>query len=319
MDRHSGTQVTVLAPAKLNLFLEILARRQDGFHELETVMTGIDLFDHLSCSRRNDGQLSLDIVDLRPDRPNSRKRASKRSAEDQIPSDNQNLVIQALDSLRVAAGIDGGANVRLCKRIPSQAGLGGGSSNAAAALLAGNRLWNIGWSRNQLMPIASGLGSDVPFFLEAGTSLCLGRGEKIRPLHHFGRHWYVVVKPPIGLSTPDVFRAATVPTAPRRFQVHRVSSISPANLGSQMFNRLQSAAAVVTPWVASIREIFHELDVLAHQLTGSGSSYFALCRNAKHAIKIANRIRSLNLGAVFRVTDGQRTIDRVIASQLGAA
>ncbi len=149
----------------MNLSLCLQGRRDDGYHELETVMLALRFYDELQLEAAEDGVLELTV-----------------SGADDVPTDERNLVIRA-ERLRTATGCSRGGKVRLTKRIPSQAGLGGGSSDAAAALVAGNRLWALGLSADQLSTIAATLGSDVPFFLAPRAAVCTGRGEQVRAFY----------------------------------------------------------------------------------------------------------------------------------------
>jgi len=164
----------ISAPAKVNLYLELLGKRSDGFHELETIMTTVSLFDQLSFTANSTGQLELSIH--MPESLNHQSAIA--TAAEPIPTDERNLVIKSLLLLRrlkneTDADVRG-MDVRLIKRIPSSAGLGGASSNAAAALIAGNALWNLNLSPERLHESAAEIGSDVPFFLEGGMASRVG-------------------------------------------------------------------------------------------------------------------------------------------------
>ena len=196
--RQNELKRTLHAPAKLNLFLEVLDRREDGYHELETLMVPVGIFDSLSFEPAQPihGKVGSIEFAVRGD-----------AAAVGIPTDSRNLVVRALGLLRKHSGCTHGAKVELVKRIPSAAGLGGGSSDAAAALELGNRGWGIHFDRKQLTSLAAELGSDVPFFLAHSAAICRGRGEQVEriagtvPLH------VVIVKPPAALSTAEVYRA----------------------------------------------------------------------------------------------------------------
>ena len=186
--RRRGADVLVRAPAKVNLFLEVLRRRPDGYHELATLMTAVSLYDTLLFGDDPSG-----TVRLRCDRPD-------------LSAGPDNLVCRAAELLRRRTGRDLGAVIRLWKRIPMPAGLGGGSSDAAAALAGLNALWRLGLSRAELAGLGAELGSDVPFFFAAPAAWCMGRGEKVEPFA-LGRPLdFVLVSPPVGLSTAEVFR-----------------------------------------------------------------------------------------------------------------
>ena len=290
------------APAKLNLYLEILGRRGDGFHELETLMVPIGLSDSLSfiSTPMADGQPGAIVLDVRECFP---IRASQRPPA--IPTGSENLVVRALELLRERSECRLGAHVELVKRIPAAAGMGGGSSDAAAALRLANTAWHLDWPIDRLTEMAAEIGSDVPFFLSGGPAICRGRGEQVervvgmRPLH------FVIVKPPIGLSTADVYRVhdAFISDLQRPGAGNRpISSWALEGLtdaGRWMRNRLQAAAATVSPWVERLQAAFDKLDFLGHQLSGSGSAYFGVCRHAQHARRLATILRTQHLGLVY--------------------
>ena len=199
------TKRTARAPAKLNLYLDVGERRGDGFHELETLIVPIRIWDSLTLST------SPPTAEGRPGRIDLTVRAggaaSRQPQLDPVPTGKQNLVYLALELFQQESGSRFGAHVELVKRIPTAAGLGGGSSDAAAALRLANRAWQINWPTSRLAELAADLGSDVPFFLSSTAAICRGRGERIERLHGLRRLHFVVVKPPLALSTGDVYRA----------------------------------------------------------------------------------------------------------------
>ena len=288
------TRVDIWAPAKLNLFLEVLSRRADGFHEIETLMVPIDCFDTLRISLRDDKDIVLAC----------RWAAGIREVSEEIPTGADNLVTRALTLLRRRVQESRGAlpasgrglSVELVKRIPSAAGLGGGSSDAAAALYGANLLWQLGWSRQQLAGVASELGSDIPFFLDGGAAFCRGRGELIEPVHWEAGQYFVVLRPPQGLATAAVYRSVEVPATPQQW-----CNEFARDWPSHLFNRLQQAARSQAPWLELIEREFSRLDLVAHQMSGSGSSYFGVCRNARHANWAAAILRHRCQGRVMVV------------------
>lgn len=295
--RESSRHVVIHTPAKLNLFFEVLGRRSDGFHEVETLVYPIDLCDTLIIGRRADER-----VEFRLTRVSCGTEDSSLLLGD-VPPDSSNLVVRALNLLRQAGGVREGAEVHLIKRIPSEAGLGGGSSDAAAAIAGANRIWKLNWSVQQLVEIGAGLGSDIPLFLHNGSSACRGRGEIIEtfsgsPLLHF-----VLVRPPVGLSTADVYGACEVADAPHSMSrfLDAFASAHLGRIGRLLFNRLESPASALCPWIARTRRVFHDLDCIGHQMTGSGTCYFGLCRHARHARRVARRLNTYGLGKVYAV------------------
>jgi 4-diphosphocytidyl-2-C-methyl-D-erythritol kinase len=270
--------VEIAAPAKINLFLEILRKRRDGYHELETVMTSVSLFDQLRLSAREDGQIRLKLM-------NSRFQLGN------VPTDDRNLAVKAVHILRKFIGDNRlpGCDILLYKRIPSEAGLGGASSDAAAALLAGKLLWNLNLTESELLSIAADLGSDVPYFLFGGTAMCRGRGERIEPLPTTGGIPVVIAKPVSGLSTGDVFSNIQVPQQ-RRAALPLLSEIVGRRfekIGNHLFNRLTEAALPLNPEIAEIVSQFEQTSAIGHQMSGSGSSYFGIFRSMRAARQAA--------------------------------
>ncbi len=292
VDRLAAS-ATVRAPAKLNLFFEILAKRGDGFHEIETLMVPISLYDNLVVSARADGHIRVDCRWALPGDGAS-------LALGQLPAEHDNLATKAVHLLRSRAGIDQGLHIELVKRIPAAAGLGGGSSDAAAALLAANAVWNLGWPRERLAALAAELGSDVPFFLAGGPAICRGRGELVAPVPSVGTIDCVVVRPPEGLSTAAVYANSRIARQPRRVEplVEALVRGDRRQLDHLVHNRLQEAAASLSPWVARLEREFERLDCVAAQLCGSGSAYFGICRHARHARRVARRLQARGIGQV---------------------
>ena len=294
---RSASGVIARAPAKINLFFEVLGRRDDGFHEVETLMIPVSLYDSLVFAPDTTGNISLSCrwADLR--------QTGTGASLGTLPSSAENLVTKAVQLLRERAGIQLGARLTLVKRIPSAAGLGGGSSDAAAALLAANMGWNLKWSRERLAKLAAELGSDVPFFLDACPAVCRGRGEQIEPVGPLPTLHVVIVRPPAGLSTAAVYAASTPSARPQQVEP-LVEALRQGNLGRSralVRNRLEEPAASLSPWVGRLRDEFKRVDCVAAQMSGSGTSYFGICRSARHARRVAARLRSRSVGRVYQV------------------
>jgi len=204
---QTGPLIRIHSPAKINLFLEVLERRKDGFHEIETLMTAINIYDTLYFSASEEGQIRLTCrwaLGLKAKQifDESKQRGS---ALGDLPETTDNIVYLAVEKLRQRCGVLQGASIKLVKRIPSGAGLGGASSNAAAALIAANLAWKLGWSHRQLAELAAEIGSDIPFFFGcgmfgSGAAICRGRGERIEPITTMPRYSLVIVRPPEGVS-----------------------------------------------------------------------------------------------------------------------
>jgi 4-diphosphocytidyl-2-C-methyl-D-erythritol kinase len=295
--RRSATDLVIQAPAKLNLFLEVLAKRSDGYHEIETLMCPIDLYDSLHFQEDPSGQLELRC------RRVFGASGPRGCGLHEVPEGPDNLVLRAVELVRRRTGVRRGAKLRLVKRIPAAAGLGGGSSDAAAALVAANEGWRLGRPHAELVAWAAELGSDVPFFLAGGPAVCRGRGEQVAPVAGLGALNFVVVRPPEGLSTAAVYGECSVATAPQTAQplVDALQQGDWKQAGGRLLNRLQPAAESLSPWVNRLHKEFSQLDFLGHGMSGSGTTYFGLCRHARHARRSARRLEARGVGAVFAV------------------
>ena len=304
----------VWAPAKVNLFFEILFKRDDGFHEIQTVATPIGLCDELEFwlrDAKNGAKIEktsiIECVD-----------AAGAPVPD-VPTDDRNLIIRAAKAFDEALGTSTPVSIRVVKRIPSQAGLGGGSSDAAATLAALNELRGRPFSNERLREIGGRLGSDVPLFLLDGASVGRSRGEIVEPFD-LPEIWLVVLKPTEGLSTPAVFRryAALPPTPKRSLDAFcaAVSTVKQANeengasgiiganeetsangavaaaVGGALFNRLEEVASTIWDGVARYRTLLAATrDVLGVQMSGSGTAFFAIYPNEASANDAAEALR----------------------------
>ena len=298
MHIHRTAGVLVIqAPAKLNLFFEVLAKRNDGYHEIETLMCPIDLYDTLHFQEDPNGQLELRCRRVfGVDGPSG-------CGLDEVSEGPDNLVMRAVELVRRRTGIRRGAKLRLVKRIPAAAGLGGGSSDAAAALVAANEGWQLGRSREELIEWATELGSDVPFFLVAAPAVCRGRGERITPVAGLGMLHFVVVRPPEGLATAAVYGACRSAAEPRNINplIKALQQGDWKQAGRRLHNRLQPAAEGLSPWIKRLHQEFSQENFVGHGMSGSGTSYFGLCRHARHARRCARRLETNGLGVVFAV------------------
>jgi 4-diphosphocytidyl-2-C-methyl-D-erythritol kinase len=294
---RSAVEVAIQTPAKLNLFFEVLAKRGDGYHEIETLMCPIDLFDTVHFCTASNGE-----IDFRCEL--SRGFGAGQSANlGVIPGGCENLAVRAVELLRRRAGVKEGAVLQLVKRIPAASGLGGGSSDAAAALVAANIGWRLDWPRDELARLAAELGSDVPFFLADGAAICRGRGERIETIPGLGELHFVLVRPPEGLSTPAVYGACRPAERPKS-ATSVVEAFTVGNLGEAgrlLFNRLEPAATRLSSWIFRLQRLLERSDCLGHAMSGSGSAYFGLCRHALHARRVARRLEAQGVGRVFAV------------------
>jgi 4-diphosphocytidyl-2-C-methyl-D-erythritol kinase len=261
----------IAAPAKLNLFLHITGRRADGYHLLQSVFMLIDWCDTLHVELRADGQIS---------------RCDVGADSDVVLPDND-LTVRAAKALQQACGTPLGVHISLEKRIPSQAGMGGGSSDAASCLLALQRLWGITLPRHELLALALQLGADVPFFLSGGHAWVEGVGELITPIT-LPPADFLVVKPPLGLSTPAIFSSPALKRDSETATLLGFAANNPAQIFRFGHNDLQPVAQELCPQIAQSID-WLSAQQLEGRMTGSGSAVFA------HLPQDASGSRSVDL------------------------
>jgi 4-diphosphocytidyl-2-C-methyl-D-erythritol kinase len=292
-----GVKLVVRAHAKVNLDLRVLGVRADGYHELRTVFQSIELHDTLVCVE-TPGPLTL------------------KCRTPGVPLDRGNLIWKAAAALWTALGRAGEVRdvvVHIDKKIPVEAGMGGGSADAAAALAALGRLWG-GAPMTLLREVGATIGADVPFFLSGGTALGLGRGEEIYPLVDLPPHFVVIVRPPFGVSTAEAYawydedRAAGQRDENREFQLLPVPWPSRA---AQMINDLEPPVGRRHPEINAIKQRLRELGATAAAMSGSGSAVFGLFRTralAERAVKPLshNGARALVTRTLSRAEYGRR-------------
>ena len=261
-------QLQVTAPAKINLTLDITGIRSDGYHELVTVMHQISLADTVTLTRQESG------ITLNTGHPD-------------LLDDERNLAWQAAELMRQKYGFPGGLAIQIEKRIPIEAGLAGGSTDAAAVITGINRLFGLDLSSETLQARGAELGADVPFCIAGGTALCTGRGDVIRPLSASPHLYMVLVKPDFSLSTAAVYRQFDRLSAfhrPRHelflpaWGEHRLRDF-PAAMG----NVLQDASLVLRPEIRQPIDELRKLGAIAAQMSGSGPSVFGIFAGASEA------------------------------------
>ena len=282
------------AHAKINLYLRVLGRRSDGFHEIETVVQSITLHDALELELGGEG-IRLEVSD--PSLPNG-------------PS---NLAWRAAAALLPDPGPGGGVRLRLTKRIPVGAGLGGGSSDAAAALVGVNSLCGLGLAGGELQRLAADLGSDVPYFLSGGTALLTGRGTEVRALPDLPRADLLVVPAAEPLSTADVYAQIQEPLT----LASRTASISgsgriPADFESlvRLGNDLEPPAVRLRPAIGRVREALLAAGARVAAMTGSGSAVFGVFSGVTAAREAATKLERTGLRPSVCATLDRATFQR---------
>ena len=269
--------VTVRAHAKINLDLRVLGTRADGYHELRTVFQALSLHDRVSCIPRP-GPFAIECDAAG------------------VPLDRSNLVWKAAEALWRSLRRTGSLRdivIRLEKRIPLQAGLGGGSADAAATLLALARAWRVRLRPPQFTDVAASIGADVPFFLSGGTALGLGRGDEVYPLADLPRHWIVLLIPGFGVSTADAYgwydaEREMARGVPAREPQH-VPGPWPSR-AAQMINDLEAPIARHYPEIDQMKTALRRVGALAAAMSGSGSTVFGLFQKRAEATSAVQRL-----------------------------
>ena len=288
MNNNKKNIISVKAPAKVNLFLEILGKRDDGYHEIETIMQEIDLADNLQLEEIQEG-VKLECNDK------------------SIPVNQDNLVCKAANLILMECGIRKGVLINLEKNIPVGAGLGGGSSDAAATLKALNSLWEVGLNDEELMGFAAKLGSDIPFFINGKTSLCKGRGEVITPVEVRSRMDYLILFPRVHISTETIYKNLKIDLTKKRkdvsFFLDALKYSEAADISKLLFNRLEEVIFATYPDLLQVKSTLESFDFCGVSISGSGSAFFGLCNDRYQAEVIKSKVELSGMGNAFVATN----------------
>jgi len=274
-DLENARSVLAVTRAKVNLLLEVFRRRRDGYHEIETIYQSIDLADRLEIDWTSDSK--IEITCTNPD----------------IPTDEGNLCHRALAAMRRYAGQSLGARIHIQKNIPSGAGLGGGSANAAGVVLAVDKALKLRLAIDELESVAAQLGSDVPFMLHGGTMLGRGRGEILTPLSVMKDGYFVIVKPPLSISTAWVYEHLNFALTKRKQRtnlktVNAVLARFPAVTAS-FRNALEDVVCPAYPVVSGVLEELLSTHPCFASMSGSGSALYAIYDSEDRAVETAER------------------------------
>ncbi|MDH4619127.1 4-(cytidine 5'-diphospho)-2-C-methyl-D-erythritol kinase [Brevibacillus sp. AY1] len=270
-------RISVKAPAKINLTLDVLAKRPDGYHEVEMVMTTVDLADRVDLTLREDGQITLDC------------------SASFVPDDIRNHAYKAAVLLKERYQVSQGVHLYIDKQIPVAAGLAGGSSDAAATLRGLNQLWGLQLSQDQLAELGAEIGSDVPFCVYGGTALAKGRGEQIVHLGTPAACWVILAKPPVGVSTADVYgqlRVDEIVSHPPTGQMLKAIEEQNFSLMCQSLgNVLENVTLDMQPQVRQIKDLMIASGADGVLMSGSGPTVFALVQKEAKVHRIYNALR----------------------------
>ncbi|MGC4174510.1 4-(cytidine 5'-diphospho)-2-C-methyl-D-erythritol kinase [Demequina sp.] len=286
-------EVTVRAPAKVNLQLAVGPVHEDGYHPLATVFQAVDLYELVTARSREDGRFTVTTG------------SGNGIDVSGVPADDSNLAIRAARAVAEAYGLDEGADLTVVKGIPVAGGMAGGSADAAAALVACAELWETGASRQELADIAATLGSDVPFALAGHTAVGLGRGDRLSPAMTHGTFHWVFATQRLGLSTRAVYEEFDAYSANlvfpmgdpiiSDFVMQALIAGDPNALGAALINDLQVPAIGLAPHLQDVIDAAVAADACGAIVSGSGPTVAALARNAQHALAIAAHLRALGV------------------------
>ena len=274
----------ILAPAKLNIRLKVTGRRPDGYHELVSIMVPVSLFDHLELEMTLKGRIKLNCQGLA------------------LPNNEKNLVYRAAQAFFSRTGHDSGLFARLTKNIPVAAGLGGGSSDAARTLIALNDMRSNPLSSGELAELAVSLGADIPFFLENRPCLAKGIGEILEPIENWPEFWYVIVTPPVKVSTAWVYSNFKLKLTTGEYDsIVRYLGMESFDIAKILENDLETVTASHFPVINTIKKSLMEVGAKGVLMTGSGPSVFGVFESKDEAFSAKRHLISRNLGNIFAV------------------
>lgn len=293
----SEQQVTVRSPAKINLGLSVGPPRPDGFHPLATVYQAVALYDDVTATLRDDVEVTVEVIG---------------DFADDVPTDSSNLAVMAARTLQAEYDVEEGVDLTIRKTIPVAGGMAGGSTDAAATLVACNRLWGLGLAQAELERIAADLGSDVPFCLVGHTALGRGRGEQVTEVLSRGTFHWVFAVAEGGLSTPAVYKELDRLRPLRRVEAPEVRpellsallSGQPAALAIALSNDLQAAALSLRPELAATLQFGLDQGALAAMISGSGPTCLFLATDSRQAVDLAVELAESGLCRMVRQAEG---------------
>lgn len=264
--------ITLKSRAKINLSIDVLGKRQDGYHLVEMIMQTIDLYDLIEINEKDNDQITI------------------KSTSDEIPLDCNNLVYKAANLIKKTFNINKGVEIHIKKNIPVAAGMAGGSSNAAAALVGLNKLWNLNLSNQQLEKIGLKLGADVPFCINGGAVLASGIGEELTPIKGLTKDVCILVcKPDLFVSTKEVYECIDSKDIDKRpnnkFLIECLKNEDTRQLAENMFNALEGVTMDKHPVIQQIKDIMTNNRALGAMMSGSGPTVFGLYENREDAVK----------------------------------
>lgn len=277
--------LTLKVPAKVNLYLKVFSKRNDGYHDIASLMQMVGLYDLLTFQSARSG-IRLEV------------------SGGGLPTDRSNLVFRAAELLQKEAKVSEGAHISLAKNIPIAAGLGGGSGDAAATLVGLNRIWKLGWSRFRLAELGATLGSDVPFFFNGPTAWVFGRGEKVETSQKIPEGWVVLMNPGRPVSTAWVYQELSKIRLTRKapnITMNKFNAERPSlkEIFCHPYNDLEKVTFKAFPELIQIKRELHRLGGQGALMSGSGPTLFALFSKRSAAMRAAREIKKMGAEGVW--------------------
>ncbi len=271
------------SPAKLNLFLKVLKKREDGYHDIISLMQQVSLYDEMCFTRKKNRGIVVKC-------PGS-----------SVPEDENNIVFRAVQKLFTLLSYDGGVEIVITKKIPVAAGLGGGSSNAATALSAVNEMFQFGCSQEELMAIGAKLGADIPFFLFGKTALASGSGVQIEVVKQLPPLVFVLINLGIEISTKEVYENLKLGLTNKgiEYNIPRLTTVT--QVAGALYNDLEKVSLRFYPILTEIKNLLRKNGALGSLMSGSGPTVFGVFRDLNGAKKAEENLTKLRVGSVYTV------------------
>ncbi|KSU76546.1 4-(cytidine 5'-diphospho)-2-C-methyl-D-erythritol kinase [Fictibacillus enclensis] len=285
-------KISIKAPAKINLSLDVLGKREDGYHEVKMIMTTVDLADRVELTLLEENKITIE------------------STGGFVPLDQRNLAYQAAMLLKETFGVKKGVGIHISKNIPVAAGLAGGSSDAAATLKGLNELWDLGLTIDEVAVLGAKIGSDVSFCVYGGTAIATGRGEHIQHIKPPPPCWVLLAKPPIGVSTAEVYRKLNVQNIEHPdidAMVQAIEGYDYEAICRELGNVLETVTLPLYPEVKQIKDQMHRLGADGVLMSGSGPTVFGLFQHESRVNRVYNGLRGFctEVYAVRLLGEGQ--------------
>ena len=268
------------SPAKVNLILEVLKRREDGYHDLITLMQPVSLYDEMEFSLKGN-------------------KIAVKCPGSTLPENEKNIAYRAAQAILSRAGCLQGVEIIIRKKIPVAAGLGGGSSNAATTLVALNELLGLSFSPEQLIRIGATIGADVPFFIFGKTAWASGIGDQLREAASIPKLWFVLLNPGIEIATKTVYEALNLGLTKEGIKFSIQNFKKAGDIARELRNDLEKAAFRLYPELADLKRILMDHGALGSLMSGSGSTVFGIFETEQRALKVAESLRRQGAWAVF--------------------